>query len=112
MSTPYKINFAFSDGESHDATVTETSISLEFCENFSWAVTPIPTGVTGGSPSYTIQVSNDGLIWFDYNALSTSVDIDNAVDDIHLSFTQMRIAYDGTGVSAGTVGFLFTNKGN
>lgn len=111
MSKPIQRFFTFgSDGILHDATVSETSEALESCANYTWSVAPNPIGVTGGNPKYTIEVSNNGTIWYEYNSLSTNVDIVDAVDDIHLAFTMMRIVYNGTGVSAGTIEFLFTQK--
>ncbi len=110
MSTPIKIYFQFSDGQVHDATLSETSIALEFCENYKWSVTPNAQGITGATPDYTIEVSNDGIAWFEYNNDSTNVSVFDAVDDIHLAFTMMRIVHDGTGTSGGTVEYLFTSK--
>jgi hypothetical protein len=110
MKEPLKRYFNFSDGQTHDASVTETSDALASCQNYKWSVTPNAQGITGASPDYTIEVSNDGIAWFEYNNLSSNVDVEDAVDDNHLTFTMMRIVHDGTGTSGGTVQYLFTQK--
>jgi hypothetical protein len=110
MSKPIKIYFQFSDGQTHDATLTEISSSIEFCENYKWSITPNAQSITGATPNYTIEVSNDGIVWFDYNNNSTNVSVDDAVEDNHLAFTMVRINYNATGTSGGTVEFLFTSK--
>lgn len=110
MSRPQKLYFQWSDGQTHDATLSETSSVIDFCENFNWAVSPNPSGLTANTPDYTIEVSNDGITWFDYNALSTNVAIADAVDDIHLAWTKMRIKYNANTETTGTVEFLFTIK--
>ena len=111
MNNDPKINkFVFSDGTSHDASVSETSESLKSWYKYEWSLAPIQSGVTGGNPKYTIEVSNDDINWFEYNNLSTDVSIDDAVDDNHLSWVYMRIVYSGTGVSAGTIEFELTQK--
>jgi len=111
MKDPIQRKFIFtSDGVTHDVTVSETSEALTSCQNYSWAVTPLPSGITGGTPKYTIEVSNDGVIWFEYNSLSTNISIDDAVDDIHLAFTQMRIVHISSGATGGTVEYLMTQK--
>jgi len=110
MSLPYKIYFQFTDGQNHDATVTETSLPLEFCDNYKWSITPNAQGIAGATPSYTLEVSNDGITWFEYNNNSTNVSVTDAVDDIHLAFTMLRLVHDGTGTSGGTVEYLFLSK--
>lgn len=113
MSKPIERTFNFtSDGEIHDATVDETSEALESCQNYTWSITPILVGITGGTPEYTIEVSNDGVTWFEYNNASTNVSVEDAVDDTHLAFTKIRIVHDAKGASSGTVEYKFVQKQN
>ena len=113
MSRPKERRFIFlSDGVTHDASVSEISEALESCENYTWSISPIISAITGGSPEYTVEVSNDGVVWFEYNNRSTGVDVVNAVDDIHLAFTKMRINHNAKGSTGGTVEYLFLQKQN
>jgi len=108
---PITRNFIFtSDGITHDATVDETSEKLDSCQNYKWSVTPNPQSLTGGTPEYTIEVSNDNITWFDYDSASSGLDVNNAVDDTHLAFIYMRIKHEAKGSTGGTVEYLFTQK--
>lgn len=110
MSTPQKYLFMFtSDGSVHDATVTETSIALENCNNYVWNITPTNVGVVG-VPTYTVEVSDNGISWFEYDTLFTDVDTVHAVEDTQLSFTMIRIVHKAGTASAGTVEYLLTQK--
>ncbi len=111
MSNPAERKFIFtSDGITHDATVDETSEVLESCFNHVWNITPLQSLITGGTPKYTIEVSNDGVNWFDYDAASSNVSINDAVCDTHLSFTKMRVKHISSGATGGTVEYLFVQK--
>lgn len=67
-------------------------------------------GLTAGDPTYTIEVSNDNLTWFEYNNLSTDVSVNDAVDDNHLAWIYMRVVYDAKTETTGTVEFELTQK--
>lgn len=111
MNNPKQTKFNFtSDGTSHDATVSETSESLESCYKYEWSVAPIQSGLSVGDPIYTIEVSNDDTNWFEYNSLSTDVSVDDAVDDIHLAWIYMRIVYNAGTETTGTIEFELTQK--
>lgn len=111
MSDPIKRSFNFtSDGTVHDATVGETSEPLSSCFNYRWSVTPIISGLVGGPPTYTIEVSNDNSTWFEYNSESTNISVVDAVEDDHLAFIFMRIVHTVNGATGGTVEYLFTQK--
>lgn len=107
---PHIRKFEFADGTDHDATVDESSLALESCYKYGWNITPITTGLTGGTPEYTVEVSNDNINWFEYNNLSTDVSVDDAVCDDHLTFIYMRIVHQSKGATGGTVEYVFTQK--
>jgi len=111
MSKPLQYNFVFtSDGITHDATVSEISDALTpQCANYVWNITPKNVGVIG-IPTYTVEVSSDGITWFDYDTLFTDVSTVDAVEDTQLSFTHIRVNHNGGTASAGTVEYLFTQK--
>ena len=110
MSQPITQTFNFtSDGVNHDATVDETSEVLENCQNYVWNVTPTNTGLIGVA-QYTVEVSNDGIAWFDYATVFTNVSTVDAVEDIQLSFTKMRIKHIASTASAGTVKYIFNRQ--
>lgn len=110
MNEPKKTLFNFSDGTSHDASVSETSDSVQSCYKYEWAVAPITSGLTSADGTWTIEVSNDDVNWFEYNNLSTGVAIVDAVDDNHLAWIYMRIVYDAVTETTGTVSFELTQK--
>ena len=110
MNEPKRTKFIFADGTSHDATVSETSQSIRSCYKYEWSLAPIKTGLTNFSPTYTIEVSNDDLNWFEYNNLSTGVNIVNAVDDNHLAWVYMRVVYNAQTETTGTIEFELTQK--
>jgi len=110
MNKPIKTKFIFSDGTSHDATVSETTQSISSCYKYEWSLTPIKTGMTELTSTYTIEVSNDDVNWFEYNNLSTDVSIIDAVDDTHLAWIYIRIVYDAKTESTGTIEFELTQK--
>jgi hypothetical protein len=110
MNGPTIRKFQFSDGELHDATLSETSQSLSNCFKYDWSLAPIQSGLTTTTPTYTIEVSNDNTNWFEYNNLSTDVLIEDAVDDNHLAWIYIRIVYDAKTESTGTIEFELTQK--
>lgn len=110
MSIPFKYKFNFtSDGTDHDATVNETSDALVNCNNYVWNITPTNTGVVG-IPTYTVEVSDNGVSWFEYDLLFVDVSTVDAVEDTQLSFTMIRIVHKSGTASAGTVEYLLTQK--
>ena len=110
MNEAKTIEFVFSDGTTHDASMSETSGSLRKCFKNVWSVAPITFGNTSGDATYTIEVSNDDINWFEYNNQSTDVSVADAVDDNHLSWVYMRIVYDSKTETTGTVRFGLTTK--
>ena len=106
---PFIITFEFSDGTTHDAGVSEISLSQELCFNTGWSLTPISAGLDG-SPTYTLEVSNDNINWFDYEDLAQNVAIENGLVDTHQAFVYARINYNASGNTTGTVQFTYTIK--
>ena len=101
--------FEFTDGEDHNATVSEISLAIENCHNYVWNVTPTCENL-GGVAQYTVEVSNDGLCWFDYAVVFTNVSTVDAVEDIQLSFTKMRINHKAGTATQGAVKYTLTQK--
>ena len=102
--------FEFEDGIEHNATVSGFSASLQSCYKYNWSLVPILTGTTSNDATYTIEVSNDNVNWFEYNNLSTDVSVEDAVDDIHLAWIYLRIVYNAKTESTGTIRFELTQK--
>ena len=86
-----------------DATSNFTTDEIQFPNSLSWSVTFKRNAVVGGTPVYTIEVSNNGNTWYDYNNLSTDVSLEDSVADDSMSYTFMRIQYLAAGVSSGTL---------
>lgn len=109
------VNFKILDVEAKnvDATADVTTDAFPFCNSHDWAVTILDNGVVGGPPTFTVEVSNNKTKWYNWDTLSTGVDIVNSVDGDHMTYAYMRIIYLANGTSAGTVDFelsLFNNK--
>lgn len=111
MSQLLKLVFNFATGgQDHPANVAEISDPIKLDENYTWNVAPIVTGLVGGPPLYTIEVSNDNINWDAYSALATDVDVNNPFDDNHLSFNYIRINHKVGGATAGTVKYPLNGK--
>jgi len=110
MSKPLKYKFTFGDGTAHDATVTEISQSWEVCFNYGWSLFVDQIGLTSSDATWTIEVSNDNSTFYNYKSNSVDIPIIDAYDDIHLSWTYMRINYDAKTETTGTVEFEITLK--
>ena len=99
--------FQFGDGSDHDATVDETSSAIDTPNNFGWNVAPTSTGVSGVA-QYTVEVSQDGVTWFDYAVIFTNVANVDAVEDPFLTWEKMRINHKAGSSTAGTVKYTLT----
>jgi hypothetical protein len=104
MSNPIKLTFQFSDGTSHDASLTEASISQAICYKYGWSIAPIVAGLDS-TPTYTIQVSNNNVDFFPYDLQTVDALIGQAFDDTHLDWLYVRINYDAQLNTTGTVEF-------
>lgn len=101
---PYKIIFEFSDGTTHDASISEASNPKEICFKYGWSIMPEST-IVGTAPTYSIEVSNNGVDWSAYDTQTENADIDQPFDDAHLDWTFVRINYTKTATTTGTVKF-------
>ena len=110
MSKPLKYKFVFSDGTDHDASVSEISESWEVCFDYGWSLFVDQISLTSFDSTWTIEVSNDDNTFYNYKSNSIDIPIIDAYDDIHLSWTYMRINYNSNTESTGTVEFEITLK--
>ena len=69
------------------------------------AVSESSDNTSGGNPSYTIEVSNDGTTFTEYDSNSTGVDLEDAFADDIMPFAFMRIVFDSPAPTTGTVTF-------
>lgn len=86
----------------YDATSNFTTDTLEFYYSHDWSVDISENG-TDGNPTFTIQCSNNGTKWYDYDANATTVSIDDAFGWDYFEFKYMRIVYAATGVTTGLI---------
>lgn len=102
-------SFFFQQGLTVDIPVNVDGVTdaLEFCSNYVWFLQPFFTGI--GAPTYTLEMSSDGINWKAYKVAATDVDILNALDDTHLSGQFLRIAITSNGAT-GTVRFKIQLK--
>lgn len=101
---PITITFQFSDGTSHDASVSEASISQAICYKYGWSIAPISTGLNQ-SPTYTIEVSNNNTDFYPYEDRVVDAAITQPFDDVHIDWLYVRINYDAKTNTTGTVEF-------
>lgn len=88
-----------------------TTDSFEMCFNHFWSFS-VTDNTTGGSPDYTIEVSNDNTQWYEYNSSSSNVLLDDGVDDTHFAWRYFRVVYLSNGVTSGDVTFYLSIKSN
>ena len=107
--TPKDINFTFSDGLIHDASVSEISQVEEICYSYEWSLFPVFAGLNG-SPTWTLEVSKDQINWGAYDSDMLNAAINQPFTDDKLPFLYFRINYDAAGNTSGTVSFSLTTK--
>jgi hypothetical protein len=86
-----------------DATNDFTTDAYEFLNSHDWSVSLNESGLVGGPPVYTVEVSNNKTKWYEWDVLSTNTLIEDSVDAPYMSYKYMRIVYTASGTSAGTV---------
>ena len=104
-----KVIITFSDGASHDASVTEVSGSIEICHFRGWSLIPVSSGLDA-APTYTIEVSNDDINYAPYEDVVVDAAITQGFDDDHFQFSYVRINYDAQSNTTGTVSFTINFK--
>lgn len=109
MSQPITISFKVGATTVHPAGGDFVTDSIPICENYKWAFEAIPVGLDG-SPTYTIEVSNDNATWKNYDALAVDVAIIDGLDDTHLPWQFMRVVYTAVDNTTGTVELRITLK--
>ncbi len=102
--TPRRLEFIFSDGVTHDASVSEVSEAIELCFDHSWSLVPEVSGLDA-NPTWTLEVSNDNATWNPYEAPTEDAAIDQGFDDHDSAFLYWRINYNAQTNTTGTVTF-------
>ncbi len=109
MINPKQYPFIFSDGENHDASVSEISEAIQICNNYSWLLVPVSTGLDQ-NPTYSFEVSTDNVNWQPYEDVTEDAAINQPFDDTHLPATYIRINYNAQTNTTGSVSFGITLK--
>ena len=94
----------------HDATVNFTTDSLKICDADGWSFSAVGTGLSDASSTYTIEVSNDDVKFYDYHPDAKNVNVDDAVDSTHLLWKYMRVKWFANTNVTGTVVLTRTQK--
>jgi len=99
------INFRIADAKilAVDADTNFTSDEIRFDKSHDWSVTLVGTGIVGGPPTYTVEVSNDKTKWYDWDVSATDVALADSAGSDHLGYKYMRIVYTAGTTSAGTI---------
>ena len=100
----------FSFGSLTDATTDGISDAMSVEYDHVWSLECTETGVSGGSPTYTIEVCNDGTSWKSYSTDVENITLDTGVDGNYFGWTEIRINYVAGGTTGGTVEFNITFK--
>lgn len=103
MNSPSTINLQ-TGASDYDLSSDEIGDALEITSSWKFSITPNFSGVTG-NPTYTLQVSNDNVTWFDYNNNSTVIAIDDGICDVYMSFVYLRVNTTSNGAT-GTGNFI------
>jgi hypothetical protein len=108
---PNKLNFTFSEGIGipHDASVSEISLPIQICNNYSWLLVPKSTGLDA-APTYSFEVSDDLINWQPYETATLNAAINQPFDDTHMPGIWFRINYNALTNTTGTVEFDITLK--
>jgi len=106
---PLKLKFLFSDGENHNASLSEISESIELCHNYGWLLVPKSDSLDG-NPMYSFEISDDDINWQAYESRTENAAIDQGFDDTHMLGTFVRINYNALTNTLGTVAFDITLK--
>ena len=92
-----------------DLAAGGTTPALELKFQHSWSISPVITG-TSGSATYTMEVSHDNSEWKEYKDGSTTVNIDDAIQDDLIPWAYIRIVVTPGGGSSGSVDFNLMTK--
>jgi hypothetical protein len=101
---------SFTFGSLTDATSDATSDALNVEYDHVWSVECEQTGVSGGSPTYTLEVCNDNASWKSYSTDVENITLDTGVDGNYFAWKYVRVNYTAGGTSAGTIEFTITFK--
>lgn len=83
-----------------------TSDSIEMVGSHDWSVSISESG-TDGTPTYTIQCSNDNSKWYDYTGAS-AIALADSFEDHYFSYRYIRLSWTATGVTVGTISAYIT----
>lgn len=105
------IDFIFSDGLSHDASLTEISGTKQICFSYGWLLNPLISGLDA-DPTYTLEVSdiNDSDTFKPYTSAMLDALVTQAFEDDHLVMFWFRINYNAQANTTGTVSFTLSLK--
>lgn len=91
------------------ASGNATSDALAVTENYIWNLSPNRVANVTGAPTYTVQVSNNGDDWYDFDTELTNLAITSAAEVQGLSYGLIRVSVTANSAT-GTIGFEFVTK--
>jgi len=111
MSSPNQFTFEVlgTPVVNFDATSDFITDAIEFCFLYVWSL-KIDGTTLDGTPTITIEVSNDGTNWIAYKNDSTDSPVPGAWFDNIMPFLFTRINYKANDNTTGTVTFNLTTK--
>ncbi len=86
-----------------DATVGVTTDALDLSKGYSWSIQIFSDSIVGSGAQFTVECSNDGNKWDEYDTNSTGVSIDDSFAHSTFEFRYIRLVYTPGSVTAGTI---------
>jgi hypothetical protein len=91
-----------SEAKAVDATTNFTTDAFTFDNSIAWSVSLKDNGVVG-SPTYSVEVSNNGSTWYVWSATSSGLSLNAKVNDDNMPCAFMRVNYVANAASEGTI---------
>ena len=95
-------------GNDFDLSLDQVGDWERVCYQYGWSLAPAFTGASG-LPTYTFEVSDDGVTPFNYKEQAVDVTIVNSLCDTHLNYLYVRVSTASNG-GAGTGNFKLVLK--
>lgn len=102
-----KLLFGLADNVSVAADVISEPFEVSY--NYNWNIAPQVNEAITGTPTYSIEVSDNNVDWFKYDDLFNDLDINKAAEADGLSFKYIRVSLISNGAT-GNVTFILGLK--
>lgn len=105
MSKPITIDL----GTIADISAGGQTPSFKLDEQYGWGIAPTVVGVPS-TAKYTVRVSMDNVVFYDYKIAAVDVPIEDPVEDNTFNWNYIAVLVTPGGISSGTAQFNFQGK--